>query len=139
MDVHVERPFGRPMPPFDPAAPPVEEFFGIAPGAGTETRLDLADRLRNPWGILHGGGLAVLADVAACRAVTALDGHRPDRPVTAADTVLHFLRPARVGPVEARCQILGDGIGRALVRVAIHDRGAGDRLVTLGSVLVLTD
>jgi acyl-coenzyme A thioesterase PaaI-like protein len=70
--------------------------------------------------------------------VTADSGNRPDGPVAAADTVLHFLRPARVGPVEARCQVLGQGVGRALVRVAIHDRGAGDRLVTLGSVLVLT-
>jgi uncharacterized protein (TIGR00369 family) len=138
MDVHVERPFHRPMPPVDPAAPPVEEFFGIDPGSGTVSRLEVADRLLNPWGILHGGGLAVLADVAACRAVAAGGGHRRAGHVTASDTVLHFLRPARVGPVEARCHVLGEELGRALVRVAIHDRGAGDRLVTLGSVLVLT-
>ncbi len=138
LDIRVERPFVRPMPPFDPAAPSVEEFFGIAPGGGTVTRLELADRLRNPWGILHGGGLAVLADVAACRAVAADGLHRGDGPTTAADTVLHFLRPARVGPVEARCQVLEDGVGRALVRVAMHDLGSGDRLITLGSVLVWT-
>jgi acyl-coenzyme A thioesterase PaaI-like protein len=65
--------------------------------------------------------------------------HRHDGPLTAADTVLHFLRPARVGPVEARCQVLGDRADRALVRVAMHDLGAGDRLITLGSVLVWTD
>lgn len=136
IDVTIERPFGRPMPPPDPDAPPVEEFFGIEPGVGAVTRLELADRLRNPWGILHGGALAVLADVAACRAV-ALDGvRRGGGPLAATDTVLHFLRPARVGPVEARCQVLEGGADRALVRVAVHDRGSGDRLVTLGSVVV---
>lgn len=116
----------------------MEEFFGIEPGVGAVTRLELADRLRNPWGILHGGGLAVLADVAACRAVAADGVHQGGGPLAATDTVLHFLSPARVGPVEARCQVLGDGADRALVRVAVHDRGAGDRLVTLGSVVVAT-
>jgi acyl-coenzyme A thioesterase PaaI-like protein len=108
------------------------------------TRLELDDRLRNPWGILHGGGLAVLADVAACRAVADRTPPGPTGPVAATDMVLHFLRPTRVGPVEARCQVLGGGgggggaggSGRALVRVAVHDLGADDRLVTLGSVVV---
>jgi len=57
--------------------------------------------------------------------------------LAAADTVLHFLRPARVGPVEARCRVFGGPTGRALVRVAVHDVGADDRLVALGSVVVL--
>ena len=45
--------------------------------------------------------------------------------VAAADTVLHFLRPVRIGPVEARCRVLGGPPGRTLVRVAIHDVGVG--------------
>ncbi len=71
MELPFERPIRSAMPP--PAADPqgVEEFFGIEPGAGPVTRLDLADQLRNPWGILHGGAVATLADVAACRAVAA--------------------------------------------------------------------
>lgn len=150
-----ERPFSMPMAPLRPDAPTPEEFFRIEPGVGLVTRLELADMLRNPWGILHGGAVATLADVAACRAVRALsrgtareeadaaggddvDGDGPARGrVAAADTVLHYLWPARVGPIEARCQVLGARDGRALVRVAIHDVGAEDRLVTLGSVVVL--
>ncbi|HZM54716.1 MAG TPA: hotdog fold thioesterase [Acidimicrobiales bacterium] len=133
-----ERPCPTPMAPLDPGAPGPEEFFCIEPGVGPVTRLELTDRLRNPWGILHGGAAAVLADVAACRAAQA----GPSRPqptglVAAADTVLHYLRPARVGPIEARCQVVGRRSGRAVVRVAIHDVGAGDRVVTLGSVAVL--
>ncbi|HEX7443690.1 MAG TPA: hotdog fold thioesterase [Acidimicrobiales bacterium] len=138
MELEFDRPFSSTMAP--PLAHPVgpEEFFCIEPGHGPVTRLDLADRLRNPWGILHGGAVAMLADEAACRAAVA---HAPTASgpagVAAADAVLHYLRPVKVGPVEARCQVLGTRAGRTTVRVAIHDVGADDRLVTLGSVTVL--
>ena len=139
MNVAFDRPAIVPMPRPAPDAPHPEEFFRIQPGVGPATRLELAEHLRNPWGILHGGAVAVLADVAACRAVA---GARPDPTgavarLAAADTVLHYLRPARSGPVEARCRVLGGPAGRALVRVAVHDVGADDRLVALGSVVVL--
>lgn len=144
MNVAFDRPAVVPMPPPTPEAPPPEEFFRIRPGVGTTTRLELAGHLRNPWGILHGGAVAVLADVAACRAVAQAHraGRLPGRArsvehLAAADTVLHYLRPARVGPVEARCRVFGGPDGRALVRLAVHDVGADDRLVSLGSVLVL--
>src|SRR5664280_1062832 len=57
--------------------------------------------------------------------------------VAAGDVVLHYLRPAKVGPIEARCTVLGTRDGRSTVRVAIHDVGADDRMVTAGSVTVL--
>ena len=59
------------------------------------------------------------------------------RGVAAGDVVLHYLRPVRVGPVDARCTVLGTRAGRTTVRVAIHDVGAGDRMVTAGAVTVL--
>lgn len=138
MTLEFDRPFAlaMPGPPVDPVGP--EEFFSIEPGEGPVTRLRLDDRLRNPWGILHGGAVAMLADEAACRAAAAeLTGTGGGRGVAAADVVLHYLRPVRVGPVEARCTVLGTRAGWASVRVAIHDVGADDRLVTLGSVTVL--
>ncbi len=137
MDLRFERPFSLPMDPFDPDAPPPEEFFCIRPGHGAVTTLDIADHLRNPWGILHGGAVAMVADVAACRAVRA--AHPSDQGIlpAAADTVLHYLRPARIGPVDARCRVLGGRRGRWLVRVAVHDAGAEDRLVAVGSVTVV--
>jgi len=138
MTLEFDRPFAlaMPGPPADPVGP--EEFFSIEPGEGPVTRLRLDDRLRNPWGILHGGAVAMLADEAACRAAAAgLTGTGAGHGVAAADMVLHYLRPVRVGPVEARCTVLGTRAGRASVRVAIHDVGADDRLVTLGSVTVL--
>jgi uncharacterized protein (TIGR00369 family) len=137
MDLRFERPFSLPMGPIDPDAPGPEEFFCIQPGEGRVTTLELADHLRNPWGILHGGAVAVLADVAACRAAGEAHPSGRGTPVAAADSVLHYLRPVRVGPVEARCEVLGGRPGRWLVQVAIHDVGADDRLVTAGSVTVV--
>jgi uncharacterized protein (TIGR00369 family) len=137
LDLDFVRPVYTPMVALDPDALPPEEFFRIDPGSGPVTRLELADHLRNPWGILHGGAVTMLADVAACRAVDAVRGPGRIGSLAAGDTVVHYLRPVKVGPVEARCQVLGGSPGRTVVRVAIHDTGADDRLVTLGSVAVL--
>ncbi|MGA8726528.1 MAG: hotdog domain-containing protein [Acidimicrobiales bacterium] len=136
-DLEFERPFSIPMAPPDPLARPPLEFFAIEPGTGPITRLRLEEHLRNPWGILHGGAVAMLADVGACRAVEASREGGSEGRVAAGDTVLHYLFPARVGPVEARCEVLGSSDGRSLVRVAIHDVGAEDRLVTVGSITVV--
>jgi len=137
MTLEFTRPVVVPMPDPQPDAPGPGEFFCIEPGEGPVTRLRLEDRLRNPWGILHGGAVAMLADEAACRAAAARpDAVGPDG-VAAADVVLHYLRPVKVGPVEARCTVLGTRAGRTTVRVAIHDIGADDRMVTAGSVTVL--
>jgi uncharacterized protein (TIGR00369 family) len=117
--------------PDDPE--PLEQFFGIAPLGGDDdpstTTLQLDERLRNPWGILHGGATSVLLDAAAVRAAGVERG-------AATDTVVHFLSPVRTGPAEARCTVIGDRPDGRLVRVAVHDTGNGDRLCVLGSVVV---
>ena len=137
MALEFERPVVVPMPPpqVDPVGP--EAFFSIEPGEGPVTRLVLVDRLRNPWGILHGGAVAMLADEAACRAVASVPGASGPGGVAAADAVLHYLRPVRVGPVEARCTVLGTVAGRTVVRVAIHDIGSDDRMTNLGTMTVV--
>ena len=124
-----ERPIAIDEAPEPDDAEALEAFFRIAPGDGATTRLELADHLRNPWGILHGGATSVLVDVAAVRAA-ALDG------AATGDTVVHFLSPVRVGPVEARCRVVGDRPDGRLVRVAVHDTGNADRLCVLASVVV---
>jgi acyl-coenzyme A thioesterase PaaI-like protein len=93
-----ERPFHQAKSEASAYPVPPDEFFCIEPGEGPVTRLRLEDRLRNPWGILHGGAVAMPADEAACRAAVA------DGPATvcrygiaASDVVLHYLRPVRVG------------------------------------------
>jgi len=132
MSLESERPAVIPMPPPVAEPVPLETFFGIEPGTGRTTRLLLDDRLRNPWGILHGGAVATLVDVAACRAVA--DGRAVPVATTAID--LHYLAPIRVGPVEARVSVLGRRPDGTVARVAVHDLGNGDRLSVVASVTV---
>jgi len=124
-------PFERPV-RVAPAAAVVDDLeaaFGITAGAtATTSRLELGPSLRNRWGILHGGAVALLADAAAARAVGRGAVSR---------AVLHFLAPARTGPVEARCTVLGREDGPRTVLVSMHDTGHDDRQVALASTTVV--
>ncbi len=88
----------------------------VDPPAGYDTavRLDVTDEVRNPWGIVHGGATAMLVDAAV---------------PGSGDVVIHFLRPGRTGPMEARARVL-DG----LARVDVCDVGAGDRRTARATV-----
>ena len=88
--------------------------------------LDVTDALRNPWGIVHGGVTASLVDVAAERAVAAPADHGSS--VHTGDVSLHFLAPARVGPVRATATVMGERADGAVVLVTVHDTGR-DRVV----------
>ena len=85
-------------------------IYEVDPPVGYDTavRLEVTDEVRNPWGIVHGGATAVLVDAAA--------GGR------AGDSVVHFLHPGRVGPMEARARVID-----SVVRVDVCDTGASDR------------
>jgi acyl-coenzyme A thioesterase PaaI-like protein len=136
----VPRPLRRqsvPTPEVEPYRSGPEVFFAVEPFGPGEVRIDAPARLRNPWGIVHGGALAVAADAAARHAVahpTGIDADPADLVVT--DLVLHYLSPARVGPVVARGQVVGDRGDDHLVRVAVHDHGADDRPVVLAVATV---
>jgi uncharacterized protein (TIGR00369 family) len=97
-----------------PAAIPMREWLGVRATNETTVEIDLADELRNPWGILHGGVVASLIDFAT--------EHSTGAP--AADVVLHFLAPNRVGPVRADAQALGTRSDGTVCRVEVRDAGA---------------
>jgi uncharacterized protein (TIGR00369 family) len=124
--------FGRPMVLEAPPAPdpvlPLLDFFGIRPVDGTAVGLEITDRVRNPWGILHGGASAVLVDAAATHAIGG--------DARTADVVLHFLRPGRVGPAIARASILGQRRDGHLVRVEVVDAGAAERVMAVAVATV---
>jgi uncharacterized protein (TIGR00369 family) len=98
----------------------MREWVGVRVCDETTVEMDLADELRNPWGILHGGVVASLVDFAT--------EHATDAPT--ADVVLHFLAPNRVGPVRAHVQPLGTRSDGAVCRVEVRDEGA-DRTTAL--------
>ncbi|MER3453033.1 MAG: hypothetical protein C4344_05135 [Acidimicrobiia bacterium] len=110
---------------------PYREFFAISPGeAPGVCLLDLRDHLRNPWGILHGVAIVVLVDDAAVRLGELVFG----RPAVTTTMTVQFLRPARIGPVEARAEAAGTPSARTgpVVRVELRDLGA-DRTVALAT------
>ncbi len=126
--------FPRPMvlePPggTDPVLP-LLEFFGIRPHGDEAVALDINDRVRNPWGILHGGATAVLIDAASA--------HVLDPDATTADAVMHFLRPGRVGPAVAHASVIGERADGHLVRVEVVDAGADDRVMAVAVSTVRT-
>jgi uncharacterized protein (TIGR00369 family) len=136
LDLDLSRPVVFDAPAADPDGVAPEAFFCLSPGDDGSVVLEVADYLRNPWGILHGGAVAALADAAATRAAVWSGAVTP---VVTRDTEVHYLRPVRVGPVVARAKVLGERADGWVVEVTLSDTGAEDRVVatavlTVGSV-----
>ena len=138
--------FVRPVPRLERTVPddpvfrgPAASFFGLegtdAPGT---VLLHAAPRLRNPWGIIHGGATAMVLDAAARGLVldTTDAGATPGTIVT--DLVIHYLSPGRVGPLVAVATRVGGDDRDHLVRVEVRDHGADDRAVALAMTTVRT-
>ena len=88
----------------------------LAPRAPDDhtVEIDLADDLRNPWGILHGGVVATLADLATEQVTGGIT----------TDMVLHFLAPNRTGPVRAEARPIATRADGTACRVEVRDTGA---------------
>jgi acyl-coenzyme A thioesterase PaaI-like protein len=130
----LERPFRRTILPMteDPAAAPrLEEYFGLQPGSAPgEGWLDITAERRNSWGILFGGGVAVLIDAAATSAAAGIPVGRPAPDHVVTDLLIHYLSPGRVGPVVATTERLGAHGRDEMVKVELRDTGADDRPLT---------
>jgi uncharacterized protein (TIGR00369 family) len=103
-----------------PPAVPMREWLGLREHDAGTVEIELAEELRNPWGILHGGVVASLVDFATEHATARATG----------DVVLHFLAPNRVGPVRASARVLGERSDGTVCRVEVRDAGA-DRLTAV--------
>jgi acyl-coenzyme A thioesterase PaaI-like protein len=109
----------RPLEPL----PPIPEWLDVQTVDDATIEIGLADALRNPWGILHGGVVAALVDLAAEHATRGI--------VT--DVVLHFLAPNRIGPVRAESRVLGTRADGTICRIEVRDTGA-DRVTAIAIV-----
>lgn len=98
-----------------PGLPLIPEWLGVRPAGDHAVEIELGDELRNPWGILHGGVVATLVDLAA--------EHATGGGFTT-DVVLHYLAPNRVGPVRAEARLLGTRADGNVLRVEVRDVGA---------------
>src|SRR5262249_28148570 len=72
----------------EPGLPPLTEWLGLRTIDAHTIEIDLVDELRNPWGMLHGGVVAMLIDLAAAHATGGVT----------TDVVLHYVAPNRIGP-----------------------------------------
>lgn len=110
MDVGARRDFA---PPADPGES-LEAYFGIDLEAD-ELQIDITERTRNPWGILHGGLTGLLVEQAARRAGV----------VEPCDFVTRYLRAVKEGPGVIRVAETVDRGEQRLVRVELIDAGTG--------------
>jgi uncharacterized protein (TIGR00369 family) len=95
--------------------PTIPDWLGAHAIDDATVEMPLAESLRNPWGILHGGAVASLVDLAA--------EHVAGGATT--DVVLHFLAPNRIGPVRAVARTLGSRADGTVLRIEVRDEGAG--------------
>ena len=105
-------------------------FFDLDGASALE--IDMVDEARGPGGSLHGGLIATLIDVAGSYAIYA-DGRRPS---SSTSLTVQYLSAARKGPVRAVASILRTAKSVGVAEVRVVDRGAQDRLVATGSVMV---
>jgi len=92
--------------------------------------LPLSPYVGNSLGALQGGAVATLIDVAAEEAARSVSGE----PMVSADLAINYLSLGRSGPIRTRTRVLRRTPSGVLVRVELRDAGAGDRLLTVGTV-----
>jgi len=93
--------------------------------------LPLTPYVGNSLGALQGGVLASLVDLSAETAARAATGV----PCTSVDLAINYLALGRVGPIRTRARLLRRDAAGALLRVEVRDAGAGERLLTAGTVV----
>lgn len=110
---------------------PVADEAGLGGGGAGPVPLAVTDELRNSFGAVQGGVLALLADEAACRAAQAALG-----PAACLGLHLAYLAPGRDGPLRAEAALAGRG-PRRTARVTTTDPSGGYRVVTVAHAEVL--
>ncbi|MGE4361722.1 MULTISPECIES: hypothetical protein [Mycolicibacterium] len=116
-----------------PELPPLWEVFGARLRTDGRWALpELSVDVASPDAALHIGPQFVALETAAIHRAAAV----------ASTTHLHgvsshvmFVARGKVGPFRVETEPLPGAGGRIAVRVTMHDEGAGDRLITVGSYL----
>ena len=106
------------------AEPPVhddslERYFGLR-RTDDGVAIDITERTRNPWGILHGGLTGMMIETTARRVGI-------DEPT---DLVVRYLRAVREGPAATRVVEMVDRPAGRLVKIEMVDTGTGEVAAT---------
>ena len=95
--------------------------------AGGVIEVTMSNYIRNSFGSLQGGIVAILGDVAGQQAARALTG----KPLITSDLAIHYLSQGKVGPFRTKATVLRTTGDTALTRVEVIDRGSDDCLTAL--------
>lgn len=87
----------------------------------------MSSYVRNSFGALHGGVIAVVADLVGEQVAHAATG----RLLETRDLTIHYLSQGRVGPFRTRAKVICSSPDRTLTRVEVVDSGASNRLVAV--------
>ena len=118
---------------------PPAEFLGLRVLAAGAAEVHVAERLRNPWGILHGGVAAALVDTAARTLVHGDPSIAAPADTRVTDLTMQYLSPGRLGPIRATATEVGVRGDDRAVRVEVRDVGADGRLMVLAHAIVRRD
>ena len=93
--------------------------------------IEIRDDLRNRAGMLQGGVTATLVDVAG-GVLAATIAENPA--LVTQDLSIHYLSPARVGPVQAHATVLRHGRRTVVCEVRVIDCGRDDTLCAFATM-----
>jgi uncharacterized protein (TIGR00369 family) len=89
--------------------------------------LSMSEYVRNSFGVLQGGMVALMADAAGQYTARTI-AHKP---VMTTDLAIHYLSQGKAGPFRTRTKVLRMTEDSVLTRVEIVDGGADDLLMTV--------
>jgi len=98
----------------------VDEVAGVV-------ELEMSGYVRNSFGALQGGAVALLADVAGELVARACTGNH----LATSDLAICYLAQGKVGPFRTRVTVIRTTPDTTLARVEVIDTGADDRLLAI--------
>jgi len=90
--------------------------------------LEVREEFKQNHGVVHGGVIASLIDTAAALAVATVLG--AGEASTTIDLTVHYLRPLRVGKVEAKASILREG--RSVIVISVEVEHQSSEIIATG-------
>jgi len=111
----------------DPPDTPVLDLVAATTAGPGVVELPVTDEVRNPWGILHGGMAAFLAEAA-------VQAHPAGAGRPCLGMLLRYLAPTRTGPARFEAEHVGSSVHGGVFRVRGTDVGAGGRLTVVATV-----
>jgi uncharacterized protein (TIGR00369 family) len=110
------------------ARPLLDEIgIRVVDGSAGVAEAEMSSYVRNSFGVLQGGVVALLADVAGEHAAQAAVG----RPLMTSDLSIRYLSPGKIGPFRTASRVVRTTADTALTRVEVRDTGADDRLLAV--------